>query len=570
MKKITLLLMAVLAWVGTVSAQDAQSAVTFNWAHSVEGAVNGGNNVLGMIKTNDDAYLIASKFGTKTGNQTVKFDGEVLEGIEGSPYSSGNSNNGNLILQKISNMGSVVWNIYTRKGDISSANLAPSSDGGSIIVLKTRAWVKEAGYDNLLEIVDATGAVTTIKDMGTMASEYRFLVLKLNADGKVQWSRLVSGLVKSYDKGNTVDNAYLNACVVDADDNIYLAGNFRSSLYFKKADGTLVTLVSKSSPDEYFTTQNVIGDLFLVKLDKDGYYQNSLVTENVNYASFDQMTIHDGKIFLDGRLQTKGSSVSLGNLSVAASAERQSLLLASINTSDLSVNYAKVLFPVANSSKNFVIQNKGAQYADGTVYFTGSLNGGLSKEADGTAFVESGATQLKGYVIKMDAATGEVTAQLYKDTGISNFFGVYPASNTLYAFGYNYSMGALIVPFDKETLKVGTAITIAKGGTPGNAAEPIVDGDNFILMHRSNKQITYYGTDTKSASVSGFSAFYYSYKINETSTGVNAAKADVENTGVNVYTTDGIFVKTATSVAEAKQGLAKGVYVIGNQKVVVE
>lgn len=570
MKKITLLLMAVLAWVGAVSAQEAQSPVTFNWAHSVEGAVVGGNNVLEMVKTNDGAYVVATKFGTKTGSQTVKFDGEVMDGVTGSPYSEGNSNNGNLLLQKVSNTGSVAWNVYSRKGDISSANLSATSDGGTIVVLKTRAWVKAAGYDNLLEIVGADGTVTTIKDMGTMAGEYRLLVLKLDADGKLQWSRLVSSLVKSYDNGHTLDNVYLNSCVLDADGNIYLAGNFRSSLYFKKADGSVVTLESKSTPDKYFNAQNTLGDLFLVKLDKDGYYQTSLITDNVEFASIDQMALDGEKIYLDGRLLGKNATVEFGNKSLVASTDKQSLLVASVNIADLSVNYANVLYPVVNSKNNFVIQNKGAQYIDGVVYFTGSLNGGLSKENKGAAFVESGTTQLKGYVAKMDATTGDFSAQLYKEGAISNFFGVCPLKSTLYAFGYDMSKGAILVPFEQSSLTVGTPIVVANGGTVAAAAAPVIDGDNLIMMNRSNKQMSFYNTETKSATVSGYSAFYYSYKINNTATGINSAKADAANGKVNVYTTDGIFVKSVTSVAEAKQGLAKGVYVVGNQKVVVE
>lgn len=568
MKKITLLLMAVLAWVGMANAQDTQSPVTFNWAHTVEGAGNGGNNVFGMVKVQDGSYLVATKLGSKTGAQTVKFDGEEMTGVETSPY-SGTSTNGNLLLQKVTNAGSVTWNVYTRKGDVSSVNLAATSDGGNIIALKTRAWVKEAGYDNLLEIVDATGAVTTIKDMGTMASEYRFLILKLDADGKLSWSRLVSGLVKSYGTKNTVDNAYLYACVVDADDNIYLGGNFRSALYFKKADGTVATLEAKSTPDEYFDTQKSVGDLFLAKLDKDGYYENSIITDNVSFASIDQMAIADGKIYLDGRLQGNDAMVTFGDKSFTASTVKQNLLVASVNAADLSINYAKVLYPVLNSKNSFVIQNKGAQVDAETVYFTGSLNGGLSNELDGTAFVETGATNLKGYVIKMDAATGEVAAQTYKEGSVSNFFGVYPLETSLYAYGYETKTGAVLVPFNKASLEVGTLIAITQGGTVAAAACPIIDGDNLVMMNRDNKQETYYGTETKSATVNSWSTFYYSYKVNAASTGIVTAKADT-NGKVNVYTTDGILVKSAASADEAKQGLAKGVYVIGNQKVVVD
>ena len=39
---------------------------------------------------------------------------------------------------------------------------------------------------------------------------------------------------------------------------------------------------------------------------------------------------------------------------------------------------------------------------------------------------------------------------------------------------------------------------------------------------------------------------------------------------MNVYTLDGRFVKTQTNKEEAKQGLAPGIYIIGNEKAVVK
>ena len=81
MKKITLLLMAVLAWVGSVSAQEAQSLLNFSWAHTVEGAANASNNVFEAQKAADGSYFVANKIGTKTGALTAKFDGTAIDKI---------------------------------------------------------------------------------------------------------------------------------------------------------------------------------------------------------------------------------------------------------------------------------------------------------------------------------------------------------------------------------------------------------------------------------------------------------------------------------------------------------
>lgn len=579
MKKITLLLMAVLAWVGSVSAQDAQSLLTFNWAHSVDGATSGGDNVFDMERSSDGSYFVANSFGTTNQSMGVNFDSEPLLGvdgnaIQGSPYSDGNSYNNNLLLQKVSNTGSVEWSVYTKKGDLSDAYLASTSDGGLVVTLKTRAWVEEAGLDNILEIVDAAGATTTIKDMNTLASEYRFLVLKIDADGKLVWSRLINGLVRIDTKNATKNNAYVYSCVVDDADNIYLAGNYRTELYFKKSDGTVETLVSKNATNWNGDSQGVVGDLFLVKLDKNGYFSKSLLAEGTASLAFlDKMVYYDGKIYVDGRVQGDGTAMTLGGKAVNASSERQTQILVSVNTEDLSVNYVNALTSVPNSASKFVIQNKAAQYINGNVYFTGSLNGGFRADGATTDIINSNGTQLKAYVLKVNPATGEVSqAAIRTEGGISGFFGVYEGQKKVYAFGYDLSAGAILAPINKSDFSLETATVVCKYGTVSACSTPLADGDNLILANRgrATKNPVFYGTDKTFTNLKNWGVVYYSYKLNDTASGINAVNSEGKEAKVDVYTTDGIFVKSASSVEEAKQNLPKGVYVIGKQKVAVD
>lgn len=194
-KKITFLMLAAMTLTVSASADDN---LTFNWAHSVDAQTSGGDNVKGIYKATDGNYFAVTSFGTTSTALNVTVDGETLtdasgNAIEGSPY-TGTSNNGNFLLQKVdAQTGSISWFVYTKKGDVENGNtlVAATSDGGVVIAAKCRAWVKEAGYDNLLEIVDASGATTTVKDMGTQSGEYRYLIVKLNADGKLEWTRLL-------------------------------------------------------------------------------------------------------------------------------------------------------------------------------------------------------------------------------------------------------------------------------------------------------------------------------------------------------------------------------------------
>lgn len=578
MKKFTFLLVAVLVWVAAASAQDAQSLLSFNWAHSIDGGTSAGDNIFDMAKSKDGSYFMANSFGTTNQSRGVNFDSEPLVGvdgnaIQGSPY-TGTSNNANLLLQKVSNTGSVEWSAYTKKGDISDAFLASTSDGGLIVTLKTRAWVEEAGLDNILEYVDAAGATTTIKDMNTQASEYRFLVLKIDADGKLVWSRLINGLVRTDTKYATKNNAYVYSCVVDDADNIYLAGNYRTELYFKKSDGSKETLVSKNAANWNGDSQGTVGDLFLVKLDKNGYFTKSLLADGTaSCAFFDKMVYADGKIYVNGRVQGDGSAMTLGGKAVNASSERQTELLVSINTEDLSVNYVNALTSTPNSASRFVVQNKAAQYIDGYVYFTGLLNGGFRAEGASEDIINNKATILKPYVLKVNPATGEVSqAAIRTEGGIGGFYGVYEGKDKLYAFGYDLSAGAVLVPINKSDFSLESATVVCKYGTVSVCGTPLADGDNLILANRgrATQNPTFLGTDKTFTGLQNWGVVYYSYKISDAATGIDNVKGDAQSAKVDVYTTDGVFVKTASSVDEAKQNLAKGVYVIGNQKVAVE
>lgn len=578
-KKFTLLLFAILS---LTMSLNAQSPLAFQWAHSVDGATTGGDNVMGMCKSSDGYYYIATNFGTSTTQKALNvwFDGEQLKGdhsvYEGSPY-TGTSQNGNMLLQKVAKDGSVVWTTFTKKGDVDHAEIAPTSDGGLIVALKCRAWVKEAGLENMLCYVDATESETNITG-DQVESEYRYLIMKITKIGTIEWYRKITGLVKTNgEKKPTKNNIYVNGLAVDENDNIYLAGNFRTEMYLNKSDETKVTLVAKSSVDTWGgDSQNTVGDMFLAKLDSKGYYLNSVVNEGVVDCAFlDKVVYNDGKLYLDGRVKSVGNEITFGGVTVNASKDFQTQLLLSVNTEDLSVNYIKSLTSVANKSGRFVIQNKSVQYLNGYVYFTGLLNGSWQQEGESENIATNHTSaQLKGYVLKMNPETGKVEkATVRKDGGIGGFFGVYEGAEKLYAFGYDFSGGAIVAPINKNTYAVETPIQVCDYGLVGNATTPIVDGENFVMANRGKSAASFYGTDKKFENLKNWGSVYYSYKMSDViSTGINRPTiSGIDSDAiVDVYTIGGVKVKSGVAASNATEGLAKGIYIVNHKKVIVK
>lgn len=584
-KKFTLLLFAILS---LTMSLNAQSPLAFQWAHSVDGATTAGDNVMGMCKSSDGYYYIATNFGTSTTQKALNvwFDGELLKNehgaYEGSPY-TGTSQNGNMLLQKVAKDGSVVWTTFTKKGDVDHAEVAPTSDGGLIVALKCRAWVKEAGLENMLCYVDATESETNITG-DQVESEYRYLIMKITKTGTIEWYRKITGLVKTDgEKQPTKNNIYVYGLAVDENDNIYLAGNFRTEMYLNKSDETKATLVAKSSVDTWNgDSQKPVGDMFLVKLDSKGYYLNSIVNNGiVDCAFLDKVAYNNGKLYLDGRVRSVGNDITFGGVKVNVSKDFQTQLLLSVSTENLAVNYIKSLTSVANKSGRFVIQNKSAQYLNGYVYFTGLLNGSWKQESESENIVTNhSSNQLKGYVLKMNPETGRIEkAAVRTDGGIGGFFGVYEGAEKLYAFGYDFSGGAIVAPINKNTYAVETPIQVCDYGTVGNATAPIVDGENFIMANRGgiaraiDNTVSFYGTDKKFENLNCWGSVYYSYKMSDViSTGINRPTiSGIDSDAiVDVYTIGGVKVKSGVAASNATEGLAKGIYIVNHKKVIVK
>lgn len=590
-KKFTLLLLAILSLAMSVSAQNT---MTFQWAHSVDGATKAGDNLLGMCKSSDGNYFVATTFGTSDSQDArgLWIDGNLVDNVEGSPY-TGTSQNGNLVLQKLDKNGNVAWMIYTDAGDVdhNATQIAPTSDGGAIMAIKTRAWVEEAGLDVLAEFVVPNGEPVKVSDSETQEGEYRYVIAKFSSDGQVVWTKVISGTVKTDTKYATKNNIYVNGLAVDDDDNIYIAGNYRTDMKFTDADGNVSTTLTAqnsllwngSSAGAWDgDSQKVVGDLFLVKLDSNGYFVKSLLADcNARCAFFDNIVYNDGKVYLNGRVQAEGSTFSLDGKSISASDTYQTQIFASVNTADLSVNYLSSLVAVPNSASRFIIQNKSAQYLNGSVYFTGLLNGSWKQEGESENMVTNHTSKmLKGYVLKMNPETGKIEkAAIRTDGGIGGFFGVYEGAEKLYAFGYDMSTGTIVAPIDKDTYDVETPIQVCTYGTTTIMTTPIVDGENFIMANRggkanaTNNVASFYGTDKTFENLKCWGSVYYSYKMSDViSTGINKPVASdvASDNKVDVYTLGGTRVKSGAAASNATEGLAKGIYIVNHKKVVVK
>lgn len=558
MKKITLLLMAVLAWVGSVSAQDAQNLLTFNWAHTVEGAANASNNVFESKKAADGSYLIATKMGTKTSALTAKFDGVAIEDFEGGTYKTAAA--GNLYLQKVGVDGKVIWSLFSTKCDVSSVNIAPTSDGGAILVVKSRANGTTQGFS----LVDAAGKSVVIDDM--KENTYYLVLVKVDANGKCLWTRLQPG-----SKGAISDSFTINDCAVDENDNVYLVGKVKGDFSFSETvGGAGVDLLPN----------NATSNLVVMKFNADGKFVNveCAGTETAS-STADKVVYHGGKLYVVATVTGQGMTVGEDEWEkpVEADAALPTLFLMAINANNLAdVIYVKSLSSIANKNNKptLVVQNKALNYINGNLYLTGSVNGGLS--ADGVT-VDTEGTQLKGFILKANAEDGTILAMGINDknaAGITNYFGVYEGENTIYTLGYDLGQtkSAILFTYNKSDLTKTGELSVSNLASGANCAPMLVDDNRLLLMSRGKAApLTFMNTDTQLAGFSDWGSVYCLYTISDVPTAIkNISYVANGADKVDVYSINGVRVKTGVSAENATQNLAKGIYVIGNKKVVVK
>ncbi|MBR5764455.1 MAG: hypothetical protein IKX93_07525 [Bacteroidaceae bacterium] len=549
-RKFTLLVGALLAL--SINAS-AQLAATLNWAHSVQGQTSSGNSPVSIDKLADGNYIVFSEWGSKSdaGTEYLYIDNAATS-FKGGEY-TGNSYCANALIQKTSPAdGSVLWTVYSNYGYINSgcSHVSPTADGGFVATFEAHGLVSAKDFDNkkLFSVVQADGSsynitLDTELHLGSSNTEAANVILKFDANGSIEWSRVLrSKVLTDIPNSPSLTNTNLNALTTDEDGNIYIAGNYRSELYIPKADNTTETLSCGNSAGWSGNAQDATGELFIVKLNKDGFFEKSLLASGKSEFSYiDNIAYGSGKIYFSGRAKKVDDAdvLSIDGQNINASASLQTMFYGAASTTDMKADFIKTLASVANSKGSMVIQNKNLKLADGKLYFTGSVNGGFAEEGKTEAFTSNNGTMLKGFVLKADATTGDIEASYcFADSkSISAYYGTWIGDKVV-ATGYdmNAAVGHVFTVLNKETLEKEETISVCNTfGSIAMIATPLQDGNTFVVGNRGKGETATIlnGSETTPLAVgskSYWGVVYMSYALNFGTTGIEkAAITDAED-----------------------------------------
>lgn len=547
---------------------------TANWVTPIN--ANNGISTPEAVAASDDNTFLVSKFVSKGNDNSLNFVnfGSQEKVAFGAPNKA-TSGNDNLLLTKVNADGTAAWHVYSKQGRVANASAATTSDGGVVVAAVTSFTAfnaKEATdipANSILDIVDADNHTTTIEKAFAGSAVYDIVVLKISADGHLDWF-----------KHFAADDASSLTAKIAADntDNIYIGGQHAKTLSF--GENAVAARSAKS--------------LYLVKLDNAGNFVKSFDISGTDAEDYiDAVTFADGKIFVAGRVKAKaeGNTIAFADITLAPTTFDD--VFAAAFSTDLVPVWASIANSVAASDGKHTSQVKGIDVSEGFVLVSGLVKGGYTAAGATDAVTMSSGTKLEGMVIGFSVADGALSKGVCVSEGISGLYSATIKGNKIYAFGYNIAnadkQGSSLFEFDGENANenvIATTNEPASAGYPTTFYAKFVNSSLLAGVRAKGKGINVLGNVYDYTNQKDFTATVMSINLKDVFGGISttetaddariwavsgAVKISVASpTSVAVYNVAGQIVAKRIVTDETTIALPAGFYIVNGEKVVVK
>lgn len=547
---------------------------TANWVTPIN--ANNGISTPEAVAASDDNTFLVSKFVSKGNDNSLNFVnfGSQEKVAFGAPNKA-TSGNDNLLLTKVNADGTAAWHVYSKQGRVANASAATTSDGGVVVAAVTSFTAfnaKEATdipANSILDIVDADNHTTTIEKAFAGSAVFDIVVLKISADGHLDWFKHFAA----------DDASSLTAKIaVDNTDNIYIGGQHAKTLSF--GENAVAARSSKS--------------LYLVKLDNAGNFVKSFDISGTDAEDYiDAVTFADGKIFVAGRVKAKaeGNTIAFADITLAPTTFDD--VFAAAFSTDLVPVWASIANSVAASDGKHTSQVKGIDVSEGFVLVSGLVKGGYTAAGATDAVTMSSGTKLEGMVIGFSVADGALSKGVCVSEGISGLYSATIKGNKIYAFGYNIAnaneQGSSLFEFDGENANenvIATTNEPASAGYPTTFYAKFVNSSLLAGVRAKGKGINVLGNVYDYTNQKDFTATVMSINLKDVFGGISttetaddariwsvsgAVKISVASpTSVAVYNVAGQIVAKRIVTDETTIALPAGFYIVNGKKVVVK
>lgn len=547
---------------------------TANWVTPIN--ANNGISTPEAVAASDNNTFLVSKFVSKGNDNSLNFVnfGSQEKVAFGAPNKA-TSGNDNLLLTKVNADGTAAWHVYSKQGRVANASAATTSDGGVVVAAVTSFTAfnaKEATdipANSILDIVDADNHTTTIEKAFAGSAVYDIVVLKISADGHLNWFKhFAADDASSLTAKIAVDNA----------DNIYIGGQHAKTLSF--GENAVAARSAKS--------------LYLVKLDNAGNFVKSFDISGTDAEDYiDAVTFADGKIFVAGRVKAKaeGNTIAFADITLAPTTFDD--VFAAAFSTDLVPVWASIANSVAASDGKHTSQVKGIDVSEGFVLVSGLVKGGYKAAGATDAVTMSSGTKLEGMVIGFNVADGALSKGVCVSEGISGLYSATIKDNKIYAFGYNIAnadkQASSLFEFDGEIANenvIATTNEPASAGYPTTFYAKFVNSSLLAGVRAKGKGINVLGNVYDYTNQKDFTATVMSINLKDVFGGISttetaddariwavsgAVKISVASpTSVAVYNVAGQIVAKRIVTDETTIALPAGFYIVNGKKVVVK
>lgn len=549
-------------------------AATANWVTPIN--ANNGISTPETVAASDNNTFLVSKFVSKGNDNSLNFVnfGSQEKVAFGAPNKA-TSGNDNLLLTKVNADGTAAWHVYSKQGRVANASAATTSDGGVVVAAVTSFTAFNAKdatdipANSILDIVDADNHTTTIEKAFAGSAVFDIVVLKISADGHLDWFKhFAADDASSLTAKIAVDNA----------DNIYIGGQHAKTLSF--GENAVAARSAKS--------------LYLVKLDNAGNFVKSFDISGTDAEDYiDAVTFADGKIFVAGRVKAKaeGNTIAFADITLAPTTFDD--VFAAAFSTDLVPVWASIANSVAASDGKHTSQVKGIDVSEGFVLVSGLVKGGYKAAGATDAVTMSSGTKLEGMVIGFSIADGALSKGVCVSEGISGLYSATIKGNKIYAFGYNIAnadkQGSSLFEFNGENANenvIATTNEPASAGYPTTFYAKFVNSSLLAGVRAKGKGINVLGNVYDYTNQKDFTATVMSINLKDVFGGISttetaddariwavsgAVKISVASpTSVAVYNVAGQIVTKRIVTDETTIALPAGFYIVNGKKVVVK
>lgn len=549
-------------------------AATANWVTPIN--ANNGISTPEAVAASDNNTFLVSKFVSKGNDNSLNFvNFGSQEKVAFGASNKATSGNDNLLLTKVNADGTAAWHVYSKQGRVANASAATTSDGGVVVAAVTSFTAFNAKdatdipANSILDIVDADNHTTTIEKAFAGSAVYDIVVLKISANGHLDWSKhFAADDASSLTAKIAVDNA----------DNIYIGGQHAKTLSF--GENAVAARSAKS--------------LYLVKLDNAGNFVKSFDISGTDAEDYiDAVTFADGKIFVAGRVKAKaeGNTIAFADITLAPTTFDD--VFAAAFSTDLVPVWASIANSVAASDGKHTSQVKGIDVSEGFVLVSGLVKGGYTAAGATDAVTMSSGTKLEGMVIGFSIADGALSKGVCVSEGISGLYSATIKGNKIYAFGYNIAnadkQGSSLFEFDGENANenvIATTNEPASAGYPTTFYAKFVNSSLLAGVRAKGKGINVLGNVYDYTNQKDFTATVMSINLKDVFGGISttetaddariwavsgAVKISVASpTSVAVYNVAGQIVAKRIVTDETTIALPVGFYIVNGKKVVVK